>query len=201
MAITKRVKGLWRSKQEKPRRKARGVRTDEAKTARSAEDAATLIKDEALKRVIHGLPGHIRRSWPTGRAEHEETATGLMFTVRITRTTGDNVEHTVTIPHNVFISSTRGWLRGVAGDIAARIIVGVEQVEAKYLNEERRRDEDRWKEYASEEARVMRDVLDDMAEAKQPPTEPKSVVFCVVCGAEDRMKFPEWGPCIHEEAK
>jgi hypothetical protein len=108
--------------------------------------------------------------------------------VCLTHQDGDEIRDYVLVPGPVLTNTTR--LKAVvAPEFAYRLIHHIKRYHQEGRGDSRDLPTPKPDDMVMRELRFREKKV---KEAVRP--------FCIQCGKEDRTKYPEWGPCPHEEA-
>ena len=202
----RRAKRRWgfRDDEPKAKKKERGkvvVPQVKQSSGSTSTDASKILERRALERIIHSLPSHLRTQWPSGNSDLTAEHNGdVRFTVTLIHKSKYQIIESIGIPREYIETANIDKINALADDLATRI---VREIRTFHESESgSRRAVPPPPKYDPSDDSFFKEQIAGALSKKQTDKMKKKVVgtagpFCIICGAEDRTKFPDWNTCPH----
>ena len=193
--------GWDRWKSAKPKERGKPVVVEDS-TEAMLDEVARNVRDAAMQEIVRRLPVEKRRDWTKGQADHTLDGSSLRFDIRIENTKGKRISATMIVPVTSVVTD-KHRRTAIGKQLADRMIDRI-LVFYRYEGTDAERKQP-YDDYPAPEPTPDREPVIEQAyaKAKEDKYEKKRKKagklgpVCLLCGAEDRDQFPDWGDCPH----
>ncbi len=165
------------------------------------KDAAKLLERRCLERIIHALPTHQRTQWPNGNSDSTPLSNGgVSFRVELRHKSSHRIIASTTIPKDVIDRAEFDKINLIADELADRITREIRSFHESESSRGDARSAPPPPTDPSDDSFFQEQVSKALSKQQLEKMKPKvgtAGPFCIICGPEDRTKYPDWNTCPH----